>query len=177
MAVLTYRDSNYKQKAYKLQFWFRCKVVKMYLHSRRINWGKNVDQESFLNRIVTPGIGIGSWSAWRFPPQDKTPPREIILTEGVPQGHSTQHFTAEELKTHDKTIRYWLKGRDKAKARHEEKEDSLREKRRRLVRRGVKHKSNLTHFQPVKCCGCRLWHYITSHYREKQNIISLSTSM
>ncbi len=27
-----------------------------------------VDQESFWNRIVTPRIGIGSWSAWRFPP-------------------------------------------------------------------------------------------------------------
>ncbi len=32
----------------------------MYLHSRRINWGKNVDQVSFWNRIVTPRIGIGS---------------------------------------------------------------------------------------------------------------------
>ncbi len=32
----------------------------MYLHSRRINWGKHVDQEWFWNRIVTPRIGIGS---------------------------------------------------------------------------------------------------------------------
>ncbi len=37
-------------------------------NSRRINWGKNVDRESFWNQIVTPRIGIGSWSAWRLPP-------------------------------------------------------------------------------------------------------------
>ncbi len=61
MAVLTYRDSNDKQKAYNCNLVKRCNW-----HSRRVNWGKNVDQESFWNRIVTPGIG--SWSAWRFLP-------------------------------------------------------------------------------------------------------------